>query len=209
VATAGEIVAAALAEGGIDATPAQGLVWLNDRHKRLVGGSKWRKLQRNLGTTVVDQAVYPLGDDVVDLLMVRVDLSAPYISISLEELWELQASATMRITRQGLFAPHYDDDSEAESFELFPAPSEAGKAITGIVAVLPPTLLVGDTPKIPEDFHLKGLKSGVIADGLSLIDEANADASYHEQQWQDALEALTRRRKSRVGKGPQRIQLRR
>lgn len=207
MATMGEIVDAALLEGGIDATPAQGLVWANDRYRRLVGGAKWRKLERDLGPTVVDQARYTLADDVVDVLSVRVGGSAPYRLISIEDLWELQSGESFRTTTRGLFAPAYDDDSEAEAVELSPTPDTAGLAVKALVAVLPPALGVSDTPKVPEDFHMTGIKAGVIADGLKLIDEQHAEGQVWEGEFTDAVERLRRRRVGRVGRGPAAIRL--
>ena len=207
MATAGEIVDAALREGGIDATPAQGLVWANDRYRRLVAGSKWRKLFRDIGPTVAGQSRYAIADDVVDVLSVRVASSAPYRLISIEELWELQSSASVRITSRGLFAPAFDDDTNAEAVELYPAPDAAGESITALLAVLPPALAADDTPQIPEDYHLTGIKAGVVADGLKLIDEQHSEASVWEQEFQDSIERLRRRRNSRVGRGPTAIRL--
>jgi hypothetical protein len=161
VATLGEIVDAALSEGGIDATPAQALVWGNDRYRRLVAGSKWLRLKRALGTTAAGQATYPLADDIVDVLSVRVAQSAPYRLITIDALW----------------------------------------------AVLPAALATTDTPQIPEDFHMTGIKAGVIADGLKLIDEQHQEASVWEGEFQQAIEDLRRRRNSRVGRGPTPIRL--
>lgn len=203
----GEIVDAALSEGGIDATQTQALAWANDRYRRLVAGAKWRKLFRNIGPTVAAQARYAVADDVVDVLSVRVATSASYKLISIEELWELQSSESVRITSRGLFAPSFDDDTNAESVELYPTPDTAGLSITALVAVLPPTLGLTDTPQIPEDYHLTGIKAGVIADGLKLIDEQHAEGSVWEGEFQESIERLRRRRNSRIGRGPTPIRL--
>jgi hypothetical protein len=207
VATLGEIVDAALSEGGIDATPAQALVWGNDRYRRLVAGSKWLRLKRALGTTAAGQATYPLADDIVDVLSVRVAQSAPYRLITIDALWELQGGESFRATTRGLFAPAYDDDSQAESIELYPVPEMGGDTLTALVAVLPPALAATDTPQVPEDFHMTGIKAGVIADGLKLIDEQHQEGSVWEGEFQQAIEDLRRRRNSRVGRGPTPIRL--
>lgn len=207
MATLGEIVDAALSEGGIDATPAQGLVWANDRYRRLVAGAKWRQVFRELGPTVAAQSRYSLADDVVDVLKLRVGQSSPYRLISIDDLWELQSGDSFRSTNRGLFAQAFDGDAEAEAVEIFPVPDTGGDTITGLVAVLPPALDAAGTPKIPEDFHLTGIKAGVIADGLKLLDEQHEEAAVWEQEFADAIERLRKRRVSRVGQGPRAIRL--
>jgi hypothetical protein len=199
------IIDAALKEAGIDATQAQAQGWALDRYRRLVGGAKWRKLKRPIATTVAGQAAYQVADDVVDVLSLRVGRSAPYKLISIEELWEIESGASVRITSRGLFAPAFDDDDALEYVELFPVPETDGETITALCAVIPPDIALTDEPKVPRDFdHV--IKAGVIADGLALIDEDPAAASW-EAVFQEGVERLRRRRNSRIGSGPAAVRL--
>lgn len=206
--TAGDIVTSAFAQGGIDASPADGLGWLNDRYKRLVAGSKWHRRERDLGPTVADQARYAVAADVVDVLAVRVASGPPLTLIDIEELWELE-SGVLRVSGSGgFFSNAYDDTTSSESVAIYPPPATAGQTITALCAVTPADLDTGDTPDLPDDMVQK-LREGIIADGLALVDEDIESAAYHEQEFQNAIEQLRIRRVSRVGRGPNRIRVRR
>src|SRR5689334_14387206 len=119
----------------------------NERLERMVTESKFLRAVKSLGTTVVNQTSYALDPTVVQVLKVRVDFTAGTIiyegSETLEDLWDVDAGNAIDPTGQAawfVIEPDADSLGTTDNLRLYPAPAEAGKAITGLVAIQPATL---------------------------------------------------------------------
>lgn len=204
--TAAEIVARVRSQ--FDVSDAEALASLNDRYKRLVGESQWLLQQVNLGTTAIDQATYTLPDNVADLRYVYVqDAEGPseYSRVGDADILGLKTGRLRTSGSGGVFAPAYSS-SGGSQVELYPAPDAAGSTVYGLGAVVPADLALADTPAVPVDFH-PALVDGVIADLYARVDERLDLAQVHETRFVSEIERLRRRKNSRVGSGPQQIQV--
>lgn len=209
--TVGEIISQVRSQGGIDASTDVVRGWVLDRHDRLITRSRYRMAMKSLGNTAVDDAEYVLSEQIVDLFKVRIEGVGKFVLASIEELWDLQNGASYELGRgeAGFFAPRYGDDGgqDAEGFELFPAPDEAGLEMTGLVALRPTVPNDSEEPRCPREFHFY-IRAGAIADGLALMDERINEAGAFEELFEAGIVELSKRRKSRIGSGPQRIPIR-
>jgi hypothetical protein len=208
--TVGEIIAQVRSQGGIDASSDVVRGWVLDRIDRLVSRSKYRIAIQSVGTTAVGQEEYALDEDIVDLAKLKVD-GVPYTLASIEELWDLKNGVAYTRGRGGggFFAPSYGTtgDDSADGFEIFPAPETAGLGMRGLVALRPEVTPDSSEPPIPREFH-HYIRAGAIADGLALMDERIAEAGAFEEVFEQGVVELSKRRKSRIGSGPQQIPIR-
>lgn len=198
-----EIVDAVVDEGGFD-TSSTGIDratvsgWVADRYRDLVVRARWRMAIQTIATTIAGEADYSLSDDVVEVDELKVN-GTRYSAIGVEEMWDVDASLLgLKPGFGGVFAPTYDSTG-ATSIRLHPEPTTAGEDIDGLV-VLQPVAFEDSSSfalAIPADFHRK-LARGAIADGLALIDERLQEASVYEQEWEATVDALSRRKRSRV-----------
>lgn len=205
-----ELVAAVGSEGGFDVSEAVRGGWINEVHRKAVAESQWMMRTLELGPTVADTATYALPDDVVDLvglfLQDATDDPTAWQRVSTEMLWSLKAGTSWVTGSGGVFGPTFDDDG-TEQVELYPAPTTSGVTITSLAAMVPPLMVAGSSPVIPEDFH-GALKDGAIALGLLRIDERPDSAALFEARFQAMVVDLKRRKKSRVGSGTARMRVR-
>jgi hypothetical protein len=203
---ASEIVAAVVAEGGFDTTSSQTpaatvLSWVNAKYRQMVADSKWRKAVISLGPTVAGQSQYAVPDNVVDLRTIRVNGSRTWALASIEGLWGLQASdLALSSDAVGAFASS-DTAAGGQVIELYPAPDTSGYAIDGMAALLPTDLALTDTPIVPADLH-QALVDGAIGMGMGRVFERHDAEAVYEQRFQDGVQKLMRRTKSRIGSGP-------
>jgi hypothetical protein len=195
------MVAAVVAEGGFDTTSSQTsattvLSWVNMKYRQMVADTKWRKGVLSLGPTVAGQSQY-----VVDLRAIRVNGSRPWPLASIEGLWELQStSLVLTDTAVGAFAAS-DTSAGVPVIELYPTPDTSGYAIDGMAALLPVDLTLTDTPIVPGDLH-QAIVDGAIGVGIGRIYERHDAEAVYEQRFQDGVQKLMRRTKSRIGSGP-------
>lgn len=204
--TLAEMRARVLDEGGFDVETATVDGWLNDRLRKLVGYSLWRKGLVAIGSTVIGESVYELSDDVVDLEWVTVG-GVRYDRKSLEELNDVLTGVRRAYGSGGIFAPTFSGDGSSESIRLYPTPDEAGLDIIGQAALLPSNMTdPAGYPPIPADYH-EALVAGAIATGLKRVDERHDSAQPFDLEFQEAQESLRRRRNSRQGSGPHRIRV--
>jgi hypothetical protein len=198
-------------EGGFDTAAANMdnatiLGWLNEAYERLTGESKFVRKTRELGPTVADQATYALPDEVIDLRALKVGTSAPWLRVSTEELWELQAGyrALETVTGVGVFAPSFESDADA-MVELWPVPTAetAGLSISALAAVaLGDLSLATDVaPLLPADVQ-GAVVDGAIAIGMRRIHERWDIAQAYDAKLDAGIQALAKRTNSRVGSGP-------
>lgn len=204
--TFAELIAAVRSEGGFDtSTTGTGETevkrWLNQAYRRMVAHSRYRKAEQQLATTVVDQAEYALSDDAVELLKLKVG-DAPYRPVGQGQLWDLKVG-DLRLGHgvRGVFCHDYSS-AAVKQVEIYPAPSVAGTAITGLVALYPTALVnPGDLPIVPEDFH-EALVDGAIGIGMRRTEEDHAQAQPYDDRLMAEAEKLRLQLNTRVGSGP-------
>jgi hypothetical protein len=208
--TVGEIIAQVRSQGGIDASSDVVRGWVLDRIDRLVSRSHYKRAVRAVGTTVAGESEYALEEEIVDLAKLKVD-GVPYTLASIEELWDLKNGVAYQRGRGGggFFAPSYSSSGSdaAEGFELFPEPDTDGLDIRALVSLRPDVTPDGEEPPIPREFH-HYIRAGAIADGLALMDERIGEAGAFEEVFEQGVVELSKRRKSRIGSGPQQIPIR-
>jgi hypothetical protein len=198
------LVTAVLDQGGFDVSRTTALSWLQDRYLRAVRKAEWTKAEVSLGSTVADQAEYPLPESALVVKDVLVD-GRPYTRVGPDRLAQLKFQA---YSRDWVFAPDWTS-SAVEQIELYPVPVEDGLDITAVVVQEPTALDDTDAsvPVIPTEFHNTVLVDGAIATGLARIDERLNEADRYEQGWEAAVNEMKRLKTSRVGSGPVRFQV--
>lgn len=196
-----DIVAAVLTQFQAPRATVEG--WVDSRHKRMVADSKWRKEEREVAETVDGVARYDLSADIVDVRKLRAG-DVPYDVVRQDDLWSVRnpLEPARLVGPGGVCAQAFSDSGQAQ-VELYPVPTSSGDTITVLAAVQAATMQSGSSPIIPEDFH-DALLSGAIADGYKKLDERWDLAVPHEQEFSNAIVALTKRAVSRVGSGPTR-----
>lgn len=204
MATATELIAKCAGEGGFDTTSANVtqttmLGWLNELYLEACAESGWPRVPRSLAPTVVGGTQYAVPDDVVDVRMVRVGLSMPYVRMSTEELWEAQAGIRF-VTPAGrrAFAPNFTTAGDPV-IEVWPA--SGGVTLEAMCAITPLPLTLADAPKIPADYH-GALADGMIGLGLHRIYERHSAAAPYDTKFSNMKKKLGGRGKSRIGSGP-------
>jgi hypothetical protein len=188
----------------------------NERLQRMVSESKSLRAIKSLGTTVADQASYSLDSTVVQVYKVKVAYTAGQVNyegmIAIEDLWDVDSGdAEVNDPDNAYwFAIEADSDSlsTTNSLRLYPAPDEAGKTITGLVAIQPATITYGSSTAlpIPLDAH-EQLLAGAKAE---LLDEEGdqAESAKFEAVFQAGIQKLRARTESRgVGSGRHRIRV--
>jgi hypothetical protein len=217
-----EAITAVVDEGGFDttstATPdATVRGWINEMVQTALATSKFLKATVDLGPTVADQDTYELPANIVGMRVLRVGPSLPYMAIpSLEDLWAFQ-SGYASIWPGGFYGTFSEDsvapltEDTTPTITLVPTPTEAGLAIEGIAAVLPPAIEAATLGTyvlpLPEDVVRAIAVDGAIGLGL-LRSENRADlAAAHTQRADDAIGVLTKRAGARVGGGPRQMRI--
>lgn len=180
-------------EAGFDVTETQALRWLNARHRKMIARSRCLRATLSVGTTVADTGSYPLNTDVVAVYQVQVGGTA-YSRIGRDD-----AAASGRLLISNSFYANADGSGTIE-LTLYPAPTEAGAAITAFAAILPPDLDADDYPLVPIDFQ-DALVEGAIATGMARDIEQVGIADRFEDRFDRACEELRRRTNSQVAGG--------
>lgn len=209
-----DIVTAVVTQGGFDSSAAdtstsivQG--WVNEVYKDVVADAQWMMALETLATTVAGQAAYSLPDNVADVR----SLSLPdeqgnpgdWQPKSIEDLWGLVRGSSRLVGSGGVFAATAASDG-TKQIQLYPVPTTTGVAITGLVALIPPDLVNGRTPAIPEDLHGR-LIDATIALALLRVEKRPDLAQPFDARKQELRDALIRRKNSRMGSTPTRMQL--
>jgi hypothetical protein len=210
VPTVDSIVADVKSQGGFDIDDATIYGLYNEVHKEVVAAAKWFEAIESLGTTVVGQIAYDLAANIVDVASINIDPGdgtgpGDWDKKSVRDIWDLQGGRKFLIGPGGVFSPWFKADG-TKQLAIFPVPVTAGLAITGLVALIPPDQVAGQSPLIPEDMHGR-LKDGVIELGLMRF-ENRTDLAVPFGQRKDAMAGeLARRKNSRIGSEPERIQI--
>lgn len=202
-----EAIAKVKDEGGLDATNSQILGWLNEAQRIIVAGAKWRMAELTIGTTINGQASYAIPDEIVDLEGVTVD-GSPYTRASVKDLWNVKAGRASLRGTGGVFVPDFSisGDDYVPGIELYPVPEADDLLIGGLAALQPVTLTESDSLGVPEDIA-PSLVDGAIGIGLRRMDERIPEADNLDARLQAGMQALTRRKNSRIGSGPVAIRL--
>lgn len=210
--TGQEIVDAVIEEGGFD-TSSTGIDratvsgWVSERYKDLVVRAKWRMAITTIATTVSGEANYPLDDAIVEVDEIKVG-GVRYSAVGVEEMWDIDSALLeLKPGFGGVFAPTYDDQGNT-SIRLNPQPVTAGTVIAGLVVLQPAPFQDASsfTPAIPADLHRK-LVDGAIAEGLAKVDERLNEAGFYEGRWEQTVDALSRRKRSRVSQPVTRLRV--
>lgn len=179
---------------GFDVTQPRAVDVANERLADMVTRSTALRAVISLGTTVANQASYALAANVAKILEITVPYtagSAIYYGVAtLEDLWAV-AAGTSEITGN-VVAIEADSDATmtTDNFRLYPAPSEAGKAISGLVALRPAALTYSSATAlpIPVDQH-NALLAGAKAD---LFDEEGRqdEAAKNDVKFENGIKRL-------------------
>lgn len=205
MATAGDLVGQARNEVGFDASEAQVLVWLNDRHGRMISESLWLRKSLEVDTTTADQAFYVTPTSIVELLELTVNglgyTKARRQDMIAGRLGRLSLSGT-----GGVFIPDADMTGAA-GVTLYPTPGEDGLSIVAFAAVRPDDLELADSPLVPPEFF-SALVDGVVATGMARDAGQIAAADRFEARFDAAVEKLRRLGKRQLrGGGPRQIRV--
>lgn len=207
-----EIVDKVKKEGGFDTTAAgmsdtTVLGWVNEAYARMAEESKWVKQTREFGPTQAGVSQYVLPETVLDVAMIRVDGSAPWLRASTEQLWQLQGQTAWTVGAAGVFAPNFQSDNDAV-VELYPAPTADGQTIEGLATVVPDELrLDSDIEPLVPDYAHNAIVDGAIAIGMRRIFQRHDIAASYEQKLDAMIQKLQRRVNSRIGSGPARARI--
>lgn len=166
----------------------------NERLSDMVARSTALRAVVSLGTTVSGQASYSLASNVVKILKAEAQFTAgtvEYDSVAtLEDLWEVAAGRS--VINGAVITIEADSDAlmTTDNFRVYPAPSEAGIAVTGLVALRPATLTYGTATAlpIPVDHHRR-LLAGCKAE-LSDEEERQDAAAKWEQEFEQGVKLL-------------------
>lgn len=174
--------------------------------RRLASRSLWLQEVRELGPTVADQEVYPVGSDVIDVVGLEVGGDPQYKRLSLNELWKLKAGQKfLPRNLTGSFSP-YPAANGVKQFSINPIPDTSGQAITALVAVTVARLSSGDALPFPDDAE-DAIKAYAKADLYDDVDEDPNSAQVQRAAGDAYAGELLRRGKSQVGSGPTQMQL--
>jgi hypothetical protein len=207
--TTAQIIDAIVQQGGFDTSATDTsraiiLQWVQERYDHALSESGYRKMVVSLGPTVVNQSQYAIPAHVIEIVKLRVDLSKPWLRITTEELWGLQAAdgSYLEGDAPGAYAPNFEADAD-QVFELWPTPTVAGLAISGLCRTLDATALTdgSGTPGLPPDLHQRILVDGSIAVGRVRVEDRADLAGPFVAAHDDGLKALVKRANSRVGAG--------
>lgn len=203
-----QLIADVKSQGGFDVDDATIGALIQEVHKEVVAAAKWLEAIEPLGTTAAGVPSYALAANIVDVASVNVDPGdgtgpGDWKRVGVREIWDLQGGRAFLRGSGGVFAPYFGSDG-AKQITLYPAPTVASLAITGLVALIPPDLTAGASPVIPEDMHGR-LKDGVISLGLMRFENRNDLAATFEQRKDAMTQELMRRRNSRIGSEPTRM----
>lgn len=209
-----EAITAVTVEGGFDTTStatsdATIRGWIHECVQDAVGRAKWRKSRVELGPTVAGQAQYPVPASVVGLRALRVGTSAPWSRVSTDELWEIEGGVRrLRAGTPGVFAPEFELDADAV-ISLYPVPTEGGLSILALAAVTAPAITAVTDPAtdlgLPEDLVRPIVVEGPVGIGLERVMERPDLAAPHTARFESAVQELSRRANSRIGRGPVRV----
>ena len=185
-----------------DDTRANGLVFLNERYRRMVVEARWLTTEATLTTTVADQDAYQVTAGIENIQRVEIG-GVNYYPVGLDDFRSLSDTTAGTYVDDGrrVFAEDYSSTAGDFYIRLYPAPDTTGDAIT-VISSGQPTALTdattsAGTPKIPDDLQ-SYLRDGLWADGYTFVDKNTANAQVHEQRYLEGIERLRRRRRSRT-----------
>jgi hypothetical protein len=75
-----------------DTSAATVLGWINESYRQMVAAAEWLRALRTIGTTVANQELYDLADDVVQVSRVAVNGNDRWKIVDVEELLDLKLS---------------------------------------------------------------------------------------------------------------------
>ncbi len=207
-ATIAGLVEAVKEDGQFDASEAQVLRWLDERHRRMVAESKCYRQQLEIGKLVSGQALYVVPPTIIEIMQVTVGGyvygAARHSDFAEGELGYIWLGGTGGIAGR-------DDSGSGESLlRIFPAPSSTGgtpavgSAIMVYAAMQPPPLQAGQDSAIKVgDDYLSALVSGAIATGMLRMESRPDLAQPHETVFADGVAKLVRATNRRYrGTGP-------
>lgn len=187
-----ELISEVRNAAGIDVDDAQNRIgrWINLAIRELATRSRWLKAAVEIGPSVAEQGPYTLPASVYEVEDLRVG-DRHYIRVGTEQLQNAKAGLLAVRGAGGVFAPQFTS-SGLRQIELYPAPTTGGSNIVATAVVYPNELTGSDElVQIPEEHHM-AIVHKAIATGLSLADEHNDAAEYHESKFNAAIEALRR-----------------
>ncbi len=188
-----------------DTDAATAASWVQERYDELIDESGWsRNPTLSLGPTVSGTSVYalPATVDRVNTILVG---GAEYQPVG-EQIVEDLASGSSYLTTLPRGVGGVFTSSGDSAIRLYPVPSTSGSAITARVSLEGTDIADGTEPAIPRGLHTY-LLEGAMALGFQRVDERGDLAAEHEQKFQQGVDKLRRRTKSRVGHGPWRIRV--
>ena len=186
-----------------DDTRANGLVYLNERYRRMVVEAQWfQKSEASLGSTVAGTSDYAVTAGIEDITSLRVG-DTRYWPVNFEDFESLEDDENPGEADGPVFTQYYNS-SGALYVRLHPEPETSGDAITvnssGQPTALTDTTNAAGTPSIPDDLQ-QYLRDGLWADGYSYVRKRPDLAQPHDLKFDGGVQLLRRRRLSRIGSG--------
>lgn len=186
----------------------QGLAWLNERYRRMVVEAQWFEKEASLGTTTAGTSDYAVTAGIEDIASLYVG-DTRYWPVSWDAMESLEDTESPGEADGPVFSPYYNSTGVLY-VRLHPEPEASGLAITahssGQPTALTDTANAAGTPSVPDDLH-PFLRDGLWADSYSLLAQRPDMAQYHDSQFLAGIRLLQRRKNSRFGSGPSRLQV--
>lgn len=182
-------------DGAGDIDDATALRYLNKRQRTMCQRSGWYRQMFILAMTVAGQDAYGYVSDVFEVFTLTVG-GVPYTKRSPADLERLKAGWSTLVGDGGFFVV-----TDVSQITLYPAPSESGLQIQGLVSLTPPDLVSGASDPVVPDPFTDALVEGAIATWLARKDENFGSADRNEARFDNACEELRRYAKRRFRPG--------
>lgn len=205
------LVLALTEEASIDISAATALVYINRAWRTFHGRARSYRDTVSFGTVVADQAAYAAPAGIKELYSLEV-AGVPYGRARRPDGYS-NSQGRLYWSFQGEVGLFYNDAtaSSVEEIVLIPTPTEAGAAITGFAATLPPDLTNDGTGDTLLTAHLDGdMIEPLIAGGMAIAYQREGNLALRDacQSAFDASAEEYRRTIKRRFRGPGPTQMR-
>lgn len=185
--------------GGFGITTTRGGELVLQAIRRLAVVSEWLTDEREIGPTVVDQFLYDLDDDVIDVKGLMIDGDPKYQRVSTTEAWDLAAGVIPIEARfSGSYSPRISAGNKKVG--ISPIPDTAGLSIVALVAIIPDDISGSEVPPFPDDAE-DSISRFARAMAYEEVDEDFATADAVEAKALAYAGELHSRGTARVGSG--------
>jgi hypothetical protein len=194
--------------------------WIHRCVRDAVARAKWRKVRRELGTTVAGTATYELDEDVIQLRRLWVDGSRDWLRVTMEEMRNLETDYAGLRHAPGAWSEEFEAlaqdgaespaDGDSSLVRLYPTPEESGLTITALCVVQALAISAATTAStfeigVPDDLAAQIAIDGPIAMGYREALGRHDDAVQYTARFEAGVQELARRANSRASGGVIRV----